>query len=150
MKKLFVYILMLCYLVIAVGCSSTANTKMVATQSDSARLETATSRTHWNGKTVTAVVFDMQQINPETGENMPNTWARKGHLLESDSIYDRLALGLLSGAVSAAVSGVFLREAFKMKACRSGANCGSVNMNSPLAQSVAETSSQSNVGFGGM
>ncbi len=130
------------------GCSSTTYTKRISTESDSARLETTTSRTHINGKTVTAVVMDIQQIDPRTGENLPGSWKRTAHMLESDSLLDRLIIAVLAGTGAAAVNGTFFRAAMHAKSCRGGANCGTVF--NPLLQAFSGSNSvaETDVGVG--
>lgn len=133
MKRVLSALIML--IIFVTGCSSTTYTKRISTESDSARLETATSRTHFNGKTITAVVLDVQQIDPKTGENLPESWKRTAHMLESDSLLDRILIAVLAGVGSAAIQGTFFRAAMQAKSCRGGANCGTVF--NPLVQAFS-------------
>ena len=143
MKKVSLVIALILFIT---GCSSTTYTKRSSTESDSARLETTTSRTHFNGKTITAVVLDVQQIDPKTGENLPESWKRTAHMLESDSLMDRLIIAVMAGTGAAAIQGTFFRAAMHAKSCRGGANCGTVF--NPLLQAFSGSNSVSETDVG--
>ncbi|MEZ4103715.1 MAG: hypothetical protein R3B60_00295 [Candidatus Paceibacterota bacterium] len=144
-RNKFLLLLFLALMLFLSGCASNIYTKKSSTETDSARLETVTNRTHLNGKVVTLVVADWRGIdpvtgenlggvNPETGEQLSGNWKRTVHILESDSILDRAILAVLGGTGAAAIQGHFFREAMAAKACR-GFNCGLFNVSNPMAQS---------------
>lgn len=122
MKASLVRIFSVLFLVlVTVGCAIVPPTAI--TENNAARLSTAVATPGIDGVAVTAAVLDVQEIDPQTGQNA-GVWRRTVHLFQSLPTAGEVLKGFTAGTGAALIQRDAAKDVAMINSTCGGGGCG--------------------------